>query len=67
MLAVILLIEIALRWAIFLTSYHYDVTSNKQIFRLKLKKFIRSKIAVVGHSFIYKIETESSPSTECAF
>jgi len=52
MLAVILLIEIALCWAIFITSYHHDVTSNKQIFSLKLKNFVRSEIAVSGDCFV---------------
>jgi len=28
MLVVVLLIEIALCWTIFITSYHYDVTST---------------------------------------
>jgi len=46
-----LLIEIALCWAIFITSYRYDVTSNKQIFCLKLKNFVCSEITVVGHFF----------------
>jgi len=53
MLVVILLIEIALCWTIFIPSYHYDVTSNKQFFSLKLKIFVPSEIAVVGHFFLY--------------
>jgi len=36
MLAIMLLIEIALCWAIVIMSLYYDVRSNKQIFSLKL-------------------------------
>jgi len=52
MLAVMLLIQIALYSAIFITSYRYDVTSNKQVFSLKLKNFLR-KSPLWGIFFLY--------------